>query len=227
MDTRTTTIIGSLGVIAFTAVSAGMWHYAVQLDTQARIAAIAAREATSTAVAVATSTPQTQPQAPAGQTIPKYVPPPRTSSASSSGQTSSSTATVSEAVQVAGVGTLNHLRTLASSLTCAVATIGTTPKRTGTVYVDGSQLRADLQTAVSGHTFDSAMIMNNDSLYVWMAAGSYGVQLPTTSLVSGSVAASRGGIDPIAPISYSCNLWKPDLSQFTLPTNITFSTPTS
>lgn len=170
--------------------------------------------ATALTVPTATTAPAATQQQPAKTTST------RTQTAPAKETTQSAPA--AKIAKLAGVGSLNYLMGLKQDIACAVSTNGTTPYRSGMVYFSNGQMRADLTTTVSGQTFKSSMIDDGTYLYVWMASGTYGAKLLAASSVSGSVAASRGGIDPATNLTFGCNPWTVDTSVFAPPTDITF-----
>lgn len=217
MNTKATAAVGSIGLIAFSLVGAGLWHIAGVLDMQAgaRVAALAS--ATSSAPSVtASATP-----AVAIQRLPRF---PRRAQADASASSSIGVEeVVSAPVEVTGIGSLNYLMGLGSNLTCSVSTIGPTLRRSGTAYLSGSLARVSLNTAVGNSTFSSAMIDAGGYLYVWAQGGTHGIKLLAASGASGSAAVSYGGVDPSQTLSYSCNLWKTDASLFVPPQSIAFT----
>lgn len=118
-------------------------------------------------------------------------------------------------VKVAGINTLSYLYELKQPLVCTV-TVGTTLKRSGTMYIADAKMRANFTA--------SSMIDDGSYLYVWLKGASKGISFPTTSSVGGSVIATNGGFDPGNPFSFSCNAWTKDASLFTPPASITFGT---
>ena len=146
--------------------------------------------------------------------------PKQTTSKSSSTQSAprpagGSTATKpAEPVMAAGVNTLAYLYSLKQPLVCSV-TVGTTIKRTGTMYIADAKMRANFTT--------TSMIDDGSLLYVWTRGAAKGIQLSAVSSVSGSVIASNGGFDTANPFSFRCNSWTKDASVFTPPASVTFS----
>lgn len=212
MNTRTTAAVGGIGVLAFMLVGIGLWHVAGVLDsvTNANV---------DVALQAATETPAQQGAVtPAARVLPRLPRPIATGAASAATETEQ---TVSEPVSVAGVGTLMSLLSFRSNLTCAVSTTGPGLYRAGTVYVSDGELRGDFVTTGSG--VRSSMIDAGGYLYAWMSAGTHGVRLLAASSASASAIVAYGGINPIQQVSYSCNLWKADLSEFTPPSAVTYT----
>lgn len=116
--------------------------------------------------------------------------------------------------KAAGVNTLSYLYSLKLPLVCTV-TVGTTVKRSGTMYVADAKMRVNFS--------NTSMIDDGSFLYVWTKGATKGLKLSAVSSVSGSAIAANGGFDPANPFSFSCNSWTQDAGVFTPPTSITFS----
>ncbi len=217
MNTKATAVVGSIGLIAFSLVGAGLWHIAGVLDMQAgaRIAALAAATSSAPSASATTTTVV------AIQRLPRF--PRRAQSDASASSSVGVEEVVSAPVEVTGIGSLNHLMGLGSNLTCSVSTTGPAPRRFGTAYLSGSLARVNLNTVIGSSDLSSAMIDADGYLYVWMPVGTHGIKLLAASGASGSAAVSYGGIDPSQTLSYSCNLWKTDTSLFVPPQNIAFT----
>lgn len=172
----------------------------------------------------ATSTPTTTQQAQTPAPTTTKTPTATRSSSPTTKSTATTPAPTTQSARVVGVSSLSYLIGLKQDLVCSISTTSTVPRRTGTVYVSGGQMRANLSSTVSGQTFKSHMINDGKYLYVWMDSGTNGTKLLSSSSVAGSVVASRGGIDPTANVNFACNPWTVDSSVFTPPTDITFST---
>ncbi|HUY62797.1 MAG TPA: hypothetical protein VMV50_03380 [Candidatus Paceibacterota bacterium] len=176
--------------------------------------------------AASSSQPASAPGTTATSTVPTTSPSatqtPSAPRATGSGATTVQKAPGAQPPKLAGVSSLNYLIGLKQNLQCSVYTVGTTPYRTGAVYIANGELRADFTTTVSGQTLKSSMINDGTYLYVWMEAGTYGTKVLAASSVSGSVMASHGGVDPTTNVNFACNSWTPETSVFMPPSNITF-----
>lgn len=154
---------------------------------------------------VATSTPTTKIPAPQTVTKPAITKPAHTTTVPKS----------TSNVTITGINTLSYLYELKQPLICAV-TVGTTLKRSGTMYIADAKMRANFSA--------SSMIDDGVYLYVWMKNATKGIRLSAVSSVSGSVMAGNGGFDPENPFSFSCSLWMKDASVFVPPTTVAFGT---
>lgn len=118
--------------------------------------------------------------------------------------------------KVAGSGTLASLLLLKENLSCSIST-QSGASRSGTLYLSGGQLRANLTNGVS-------MINDGQSYYAWVDGASTGLKLPASVTASGSALASHGAIDPNAgQVAYSCYPWTADETVFAPPSSITFT----
>lgn len=115
--------------------------------------------------------------------------------------------------KVAGVNTMAYLLDLKEPLVCSVKTT-TGYARSGTMYVAGGKIRANFA--------NSSMINDGTHLFAWMTGAIKGIELLSSSSVSGSAIATNGGIDPTTDISFACNPWAVDASVFTPPASVSF-----
>lgn len=125
-------------------------------------------------------------------------------------------------VKVSGYNSISSLLTQKEPLVCTIK--APSLNRSGTVYVAGGKMRINLKSLLNGVTVNVSMINDGSSLYVWKNGASTGLKLSAVLSVSGSAAASHGGIDPATEVSFSCNAWGVDASVFTPPSAVTFST---
>lgn len=212
MNTKATVAVGSIGLIAFSLVGAGLWHIAGVLDMQAgaRIAALAAASSTSSAERATTT--------PAVAIIPRF--PRRSRSDASVGTATGPEEAVSASLEVTGAGSLNNLMSLGSNLTCTVSTVGMTPQRFGIAYLSGTRARVNLRTSAGSST---SLIDAGGYLYAWTPSETRGIKLIAASGASGSAIVTYGAIDPAQTLNYSCNLWKTNASLFAPPQSVAFT----
>lgn len=118
------------------------------------------------------------------------------------------------ATAIRGVGSLNDLLAMRESLVCTITARNSTA-RTGTAYVSRGEFRVDLTNSVS-------LISDGSHFYAWTQGATTGFVLPNTS-ASGSTLAFHGGLDPAQSLTYGCNHWSAQGSEFVPPTKIAFT----
>lgn len=88
-------------------------------------------------------------------------------------------------------------------------------------------MRADFSSQDSdGKTVSGHLITDGTTSWIWTDAAPEGMKMSftaTSSMQAQNSAHQGGSIDPNAAMNYSCSPWSPDQSEFTLPSNITFS----
>lgn len=94
----------------------------------------------------------------------------------------------------------------------------------GTVYVAGGKMRGDFDSVTEGKTVKSHMIVDGNTSYIWMDGEKTGFKMSfdPSAQTTGS-AAPAGGFDANASMNYKCGAWITDSSQFTPPSNVTFT----
>lgn len=120
---------------------------------------------------------------------------------------------VKTAAKTAGIAPLTSLMSMKQALLCSFKTMSGVA-RSGTLYVAPGLARLNLSTA--------SMIDDGTYLYVWTKGVTTGTKLLAASSVSGSAVTSKGGVDPAADLSFSCNLWTVDGSVFLPPASVSF-----
>lgn len=113
---------------------------------------------------------------------------------------------------MSGTNSLNFLVSQKVSMKCSVITKDAL-RRPGTAYLAGGKARLNFPTTS----------MVNDGTYIYVWSGTSGVRLLAVSASSGSVAASKGGVEPSAPIlEYDCNTATPEAGLFNRPSGVQF-----
>lgn len=143
-------------------------------------------------------------------------------SPSSSNSASTGNQVESASTTAAPEMSLSDLFAAGTSQKCIVSTGGAQ----GTVYVTSGHMRGDFTENTATGTVTSHMITDGKTAYVWTSAMAQGMSMSFSSMSSMSAQAQAHGSsapDPAAKANYSCNPWSVDQSEFTLPTNITFT----
>ena len=94
----------------------------------------------------------------------------------------------------------------------------------GTVYIAGGKVRGDFSSTNQGQTFSGHTIYDGKVSYVWTEGMKTGFKMavdPETGKSEGS--SSEENVDLTKKIDYSCGPWLANESQFTPPSDITFS----
>ncbi len=147
---------------------------------------------------------------PSATTTPSATVPEKTTTKTSSYTAAKPTKTT---VNTVGIGSLSYLLNLRQPLVCSIKTASGV-MRSGTLYVVAGMARANFT--------NSTMIDDSNYLYAWTTSAATGIKLPASSSVSGSVIASRGGVDLATDLSFSCSPWTMDAKIFVPPTSISF-----
>lgn len=95
----------------------------------------------------------------------------------------------------------------------------------GKVFINNTNIRADFAINTQGMQFTTSMITRDGSVYTWTSLANIGYKTKQSQEkqqgqnigTSGQFAWNSEMVD-----GYQCDPWAPDMSKFTLPTNITF-----
>jgi len=93
----------------------------------------------------------------------------------------------------------------------------------GTVYMSGGKMRGDMKTTADDKTIVSHMLVDGTTTYIWMDDQTAGYKMSWENSTPAPTGEARPGFDPDRDVDYDCGVWVTDGSQFTLPTNVTFS----
>ncbi len=102
-------------------------------------------------------------------------------------------------------------------------------RSTGTVYISNGKMRGDFKSDVSAAgtnmSVESHMISDGEYMYTWSSMMPTGMKLKIdqTITTSSETFGQQGSFDANMQLSYDCDPWSPDSSQFTLPSAITFT----
>lgn len=116
--------------------------------------------------------------------------------------------------------TLKNLISYQGSQKCTFTSATSNSDSSGTVYVSNGQLRGDFVSLAQGATVESHLIVKGNTSYVWGGGLPGGFKMSFDSM--SSAGASSGGMDPNAPVNYSCGAWAADQGMFELPGSIQF-----
>ena len=108
--------------------------------------------------------------------------------------------------------------------TFSVAATATSSSMSGTVYMASKNMQGDFVVKDAAEKITNAhMIISNNTVYLWSdTSSSKGVKVSWSLASSSNALSAKGGVDVNQPTEYSCSSWTPDLSKFTIPTNIQF-----
>ena len=117
-------------------------------------------------------------------------------------------------------GSLRQLLSGGVAQKCTYSSGGTE----GTVYVGGGKMRGDMQTTSDDKTIASHVIVDGKTSYIWMDGQTSGYKMSWAEITPAPTgAATQSGFNPDQDVNYDCGAWVADSSQFTLPTEITFT----
>jgi len=122
------------------------------------------------------------------------------------------------------LGSLKDLIAKGISQSCSYSTNNTS----GTVYMSGGQVRADINAEINNQTTTSHLIIANNTTYLWTDGRKAGIKMAynpnATPAPAGSPTTNSSGVlDPNMSMNYNCSAWIADASRFALPAGITFS----
>ncbi len=126
---------------------------------------------------------------------------------------------------------LRDLLTAGVPQKCTFSDVSSEVNMQGTSYIANGKVRGDFSTTADGKTTNGHTIFDGKVSYVWMDGTSTGFKMeinPTEGSTSNS--STQQGLDLNKTLDYNCDVWVPDQTLFTPPTNVTFtsfSVPTS
>lgn len=130
-----------------------------------------------------------------------------------------------------GANSLKSLIAAGIPQKCTFSSSDASGSSQGTTFVAGGKVRADITSVVSEQTTVSHMISDGKTNYIWSDNDKNGIKMtvpessvtsaPSTGNTSGTGPSSEGDLNQTE--NYKCSAWLPDNSQFTPPSNITFS----
>ena len=130
-----------------------------------------------------------------------------------------------------GLKSLKELIAAGIAQKCAFSTTDESGVTEGTTYVAGGKMRGDFTNTYSGKTTKSHMIADGNTNYIWTDGEKTGFKTTfeqTEEAETGDApvsqeATSQGGADLNAKVDYKCSAWITDSSQFTPPSNVSFT----
>lgn len=92
-------------------------------------------------------------------------------------------------------------------------------ENSGTVYINGANVRGDFSTIAEGRTMNTSFISKDGYSYMWSSAmdGGFKTKIQTEAGASGTYSWDADQIG-----DYNCESWTVDEAMFTVPANITF-----
>jgi hypothetical protein len=92
-------------------------------------------------------------------------------------------------------------------------------ENSGTVYIDGANVRGDFSTIAEGRTMETSFISKGGYSYMWSSAMNSGfkTKIQTETGASGTYSWDADQIG-----DYNCESWAAEESKFSVPANITF-----
>ncbi|MEN9649742.1 MAG: hypothetical protein RL094_709 [Candidatus Parcubacteria bacterium] len=142
----------------------------------------------------------------------------------------SSTTTSPAASNSSGKMTLKGLFALGKNTQCTFSKTGAEGKTSGTVYINGTNMRGDFVTTpiVQGKAqkeIDAHMIRVNSDVYVWSSdqiAQGLGIKISVANVLDAE-SKNQSFVNSNEPFDYTCADWSPDATKFVLPTTIKFT----
>jgi hypothetical protein len=121
--------------------------------------------------------------------------------------------------------TLKNLLSAGGSQKCTFADKNEIAESSGIVYVASGMLRGNFTSITAGKTVQSAMIIRDNTSYVWTDQTSQGFKMSLAEIEAQSAKAGKTDnqqMDINKELSYSCETWAEDANTFSIPTNIQF-----
>ncbi len=112
------------------------------------------------------------------------------------------------------------------SYKCTVTQTVATMTTNGTVYIDGSKIKADFAVSVAGQSINTTMIVRDGYTYTWTSnAPTKGFKTKVAASTGDSSAGPKGTYtwDGSQIGEYSCDPWVAQASVFELPATVTFT----
>ncbi len=111
------------------------------------------------------------------------------------------------------------------SYKCEVKQYMSDVENSGTVYLNGTNMRGEFSTIAEGRTIDTSFIFTDGFMYTWSSAlPSMGFKIKADPKVENPNASASGtyawNADQIG--DYNCEAWTADTVKFTLPAGMTF-----
>jgi hypothetical protein len=121
-------------------------------------------------------------------------------------------------------GSIKDLAARGGSWKCDIDTSTSQAVSSGTVYVDGKNIRADFSSNVEGYgVADSHMIADGEYVYSWSSVAPQGMKVKMTlSDGSGEATAQAEVMDSNVEYAYDCQQCSADQSKFSLPNSVMF-----
>ncbi|MDA8596895.1 hypothetical protein N9L26_01015 [Candidatus Pacebacteria bacterium] len=143
-------------------------------------------------------------------------------------EVSSEVADDSELEKVSGVGSLAALMEAGDSITCSYSFSDESMTGTGIGYFADGSMRLDAEMTYEGDEFNSHMIHDGTTLYMWgdTDEAPYALKMPApetdTLLVDEEGSIEQSQIDLDQEVTYDCEAWNIEGSVFVPPSDIAF-----
>ena len=92
----------------------------------------------------------------------------------------------------------------------------------GTVYIANGKMRGDFTSTTDGKTFESHMIIMDNTSYLWGDGMPQGIKMSFDDIQKPD-ADQKQSIDINQEVAYSCESWSSDAGTIALPADITFT----
>jgi hypothetical protein len=123
-----------------------------------------------------------------------------------------------------GQGSFKDLIAMGKPLKCESSFTSEGNTSTGTMYVAGGKMRGDFNSQAQGKTMQTHMIVKDQTAYTWVeglgASMAFKSSITQNNPTQNGTAPKSANVDQ--QVSYNCQSWGEDDSQFALPSGITF-----
>lgn len=123
---------------------------------------------------------------------------------------------------------LKNLMMRGESLTCTYTDPDSGSQ--GTVYINGEQVRTDMAVVVENKPYNSHMITDGETVYVWQDEMEGGFMMPVNQEEEIDDTQANEEVqqfDLDREVNYQCSPWTVDNSQFVVPQDREFTDPTA
>jgi len=115
---------------------------------------------------------------------------------------------------------LRDLLALGRDQTC---TFNDASGNSGSVYMGGAKVRGDFTTMVNSQPQASHMLVDGQTVYVWMDGQAQGFKVSFDAVADLGSSTSNQSVDLDQKVDYQCSDWAVDDSKFSLPSGVIFS----
>jgi hypothetical protein len=125
-----------------------------------------------------------------------------------------------------GQGSFKDLLALGKSLKCDTSFTSQGNTSTGTMYISGGQMRGDFSSQVSGKVMQMHMVLKDQTSYSWVEGAGQTMGFKSAMAPNGTDqnnTAKTNTVDANQQVTYNCQNWSNDSTEFDLPAGVTFS----